>query len=510
MEAQAEIAWIPILRRPGAPVLFNSYIAVGQTAKYFGKALGMDFEFRNYGYIDGDILFTGPELGAIRGIVAANVPQPDYLNEKAKRCYEESEKLLEISSQIAELKDLGSLSNKELKDWFDKYSEQVLKTIPFLNYIVVVEMVLQEELGKRIEEPLSRSGKEELLDQYLKDLISPPMDANPALAVIELTEIAASIQENPEIVRLFEGPVPEIKELLEKEHPALLNRLTAYIDKYAWMGTYHYRGSPTTLDDVIADLKVSLKKDCAKQLGFIREESRDRERIFESIAEELELSEETLGVIKVGRENLYLRQYRHDVLLMAGSRVRGLLTGIAQRLNTDYLSLNYLTFQEISEAIEEGQIPEKVNFKERKRDFAFFFEDGKLRIITSKDLAEERAARAVVIERVPELTGFVAFAGKYVGRVKIVDLLEEIAKMEAGDVLVAAMTNPYYVPAMIRAGAIVTDEGGILSHAAIVSRELGIPCIIGTDKATKVFKDNDLIEVDATGIRGVVRLVRAA
>ena len=72
------------------------------------------------------------------------------------------------------------------------------------------------------------------------------------------------------------------------------------------------------------------------------------------------------------------------------------------------------------------------------------------------------------------------------------------------------MTNPYYVPAIIRAKAIVCDEGGILSHAAIVSRELGIPCVIGTKIATKVLEDGDLIEVNASGTKGIVKILKKA
>ena len=72
--------------------------------------------------------------------------------------------------------------------------------------------------------------------------------------------------------------------------------------------------------------------------------------------------------------------------------------------------------------------------------------------------------------------------------------------------LVAVVTHPDYVPAMQRAVAIVTDEGGITSHAAIVSRELGLPCIVGTEHATKALKDGDFVEVDATS--GFVRKLK--
>ena len=71
--------------------------------------------------------------------------------------------------------------------------------------------------------------------------------------------------------------------------------------------------------------------------------------------------------------------------------------------------------------------------------------------------------------------------------------------------MISHMTNPDIVPAMKIAGAIVTDQGGITSHAAIVSRELGVPCLIGTKIATQVFKEGDLVEVDADN--GVARKV---
>jgi pyruvate,water dikinase len=87
--------------------------------------------------------------------------------------------------------------------------------------------------------------------------------------------------------------------------------------------------------------------------------------------------------------------------------------------------------------------------------------------------------------------------GKATGRVKILKSVKEINKIEKGDILVAVMTRPDYVPAMKKAAAIVTDEGGVTSHAAIVSRELGIPCIIGTKIATKILKDGMLVEVNA-------------
>ncbi|MEM4254858.1 MAG: phosphoenolpyruvate synthase [Candidatus Norongarragalinales archaeon] len=100
------------------------------------------------------------------------------------------------------------------------------------------------------------------------------------------------------------------------------------------------------------------------------------------------------------------------------------------------------------------------------------------------------------------LQGLPASPGIATGRVKIVLNLNQLDKVQKGDILVTKMTTPDFVPAMKRATAIITDEGGMTAHAAIVSRELGIPCVVGTRKATAALSDEQLVTVDAK--RGVV------
>ncbi len=100
----------------------------------------------------------------------------------------------------------------------------------------------------------------------------------------------------------------------------------------------------------------------------------------------------------------------------------------------------------------------------------------------------------------------VANKGKVKGVIKIIEDAKYISKLKKGEILVANETTPDYVIGMRIAGAIITNQGGLTSHAAITSRELKIPCIIGTKIATKVLKDGDEVEVDAE--RGVVRIIR--
>ena len=102
-----------------------------------------------------------------------------------------------------------------------------------------------------------------------------------------------------------------------------------------------------------------------------------------------------------------------------------------------------------------------------------------------------------------ECTGTVGYRGIARGIVRIVSGVRTMDRVYEGDILIAPMTLPDILPAMKKAAAFVTDEGGIMCHAAIIAREMKKPCVIGTKFATRIFKDGDVIEVNAN--TGVVR-----
>jgi pyruvate,water dikinase len=107
-----------------------------------------------------------------------------------------------------------------------------------------------------------------------------------------------------------------------------------------------------------------------------------------------------------------------------------------------------------------------------------------------------------------EIKGTVASVGKVRGKAVIIKDYNDLDKEYNNCILVSVMTSPDITPAIKKAKAIITDEGGITCHAAIISRELNIPCIIGTKNATKVLRDGDLVEVDAN--RGIVKILKRA
>lgn len=141
------------------------------------------------------------------------------------------------------------------------------------------------------------------------------------------------------------------------------------------------------------------------------------------------------------------------------------------------------------------KIEQYYNFPE---DIEWALERGKLYIIQARAVTtlEEKKTEAVV--GTPILEGYGASPGVASGTVRIVKDLSEIDRIQKGDILVTEMTSPDYVPAMEKSAAIVTNAGGTTCHAAIVSRELSIPCIVGTQKATEVLKEGMMITVDAS------------
>ena len=140
------------------------------------------------------------------------------------------------------------------------------------------------------------------------------------------------------------------------------------------------------------------------------------------------------------------------------------------------------------------------NLYQFPQDIEWAKEDNKLfivqtRPVTTLGVKEQKLAE---IKAEPLFTGEAASLGVASGTVRIVPDPSQVDKVRKGDVLVAEMTSPDFAPALNRAVAIITDRGGRTSHAAIVSRELGIPCVVGTEKATKVLTDGQEVTVDGS------------
>jgi len=171
---------------------------------------------------------------------------------------------------------------------------------------------------------------------------------------------------------------------------------------------------------------------------------------------------------------------------------------VAEKLGPEYVRTQCLTDEEVVALAKEFQRVEDHYRFPQDIEWAYDAGDERFYILQARPittLAETGEGEVLV-------KGMAASPGVATGRVILVRTVEDIVGVKEGDVLVTVMTNPDMVPAMKKAAAIVTDEGGRTCHAAIVSRELGIPCIVGTKTATQVLKPGTEVTVDAT--RGVV------
>jgi len=167
------------------------------------------------------------------------------------------------------------------------------------------------------------------------------------------------------------------------------------------------------------------------------------------------------------------------------------------------VSSKYRKAQKLSDEkiVELAKIGKKIeNHYGFPQDIEWTLMDDKLEIVQSRPVTTikevDRSKEHIEINLPVILKGSPASPGIAVGFPKVISGIKELGKIKQGDILVAEMTNPDYVPAMKRSAAIVTDKGGRTSHAAIVSRELGIPCVVGAEKATKILKADTTITVN--------------
>ena len=240
----------------------------------------------------------------------------------------------------------------------------------------------------------------------------------------------------------------------------------------------------------------------------------DKKESQKLLIAKLSLPENIIQYFKYLRQLSYLQELKkttqtrsHPVLQMVVKKE------IAKRLNIPAEYVDYMSHLEIGKCLLDNRIFSElfVHVGERLKSSVFIMRELKYEWLIGPDaktFLKTHGLTESFDDNIQELKGAIASRGLAEGLVKVCRFSTEIEKIQDGDVLVTAMTTPDFVPAMKKASAIITDEGGITCHAAIVSRELGKPCIVGTKVATKVLKDGDMVEVDANN--GIIKILERA
>jgi len=298
----------------------------------------------------------------------------------------------------------------------------------------------------------------------------------------------------------------ELSKVQEEERSLLkvaLNRknIKKHIQEFKYLG-YNFEGPVFPDNYFLKRVKDALKDKISPKakIALIEEEKAQAEKIHNELIKNLRIDKNHKQLLELTKGFIYSKDYRKMSLVQSYYEIEPLLKELARRFNLTLGEFRNCLLVEV-EQMALGKIEKPADLAARTRGCLFAVIDGNLPGRVFVD-ARFRQMRHYLLQK-EDLTevnyfhGQTACIGKARGRVKIVNSTADLKKMKKGDILVSQMTNPDLVPAMKLAGAIVTDLGGITSHAAIVSRELKKPCVIGTKIATKVLKDGDLIEVDA-------------
>jgi phosphohistidine swiveling domain-containing protein len=252
------------------------------------------------------------------------------------------------------------------------------------------------------------------------------------------------------------------------------------------------------------------KEEARERLAALIKNRSDHRAAFGSLLERIGEDSYTAALFKTANEATYFRSRRTEMLYSSSAFNQKLFEELAKRLTLSATrDLVWFYAEEITKALG-GEPPDTASFEMRKSAYALLSDyDGKYWHWEGKDAEKIYNSYSTHSSiRKPmgnELRGRGAFPGIVTGPARLIVGLNDMFAVKEGDILVTHATNVNFMPILRKVAGIVTEEGGILSHASIISRELKIPCIIGTRIATKVFKDGDIVEVDAD--RGIARIL---
>ncbi|MBI2547832.1 hypothetical protein HYW21_00625 [Candidatus Woesearchaeota archaeon] len=269
---------------------------------------------------------------------------------------------------------------------------------------------------------------------------------------------------------------------------------------YQWLPCLDLHNTPWTLTQVEAYIKeVKPSSNTLSELSL------------DDAVQRANLNTKEQGIFKMIAELAYLKDKRDDFRRQGIFSIQPFFTALGKRMGLSLQEIAYLTEKEILAACEDAvstTLPEKTLsalIAQRKQGFLMYLQNNETNttICVTEHIPKTLAQLGFKEDAIDQtiIKGMGATKGKAKGKVAIVRTVGDLRHVTPGSILVAVTTHPDYVPAMQKAAAIVTDEGGLLSHAAIVSRELGLPCIVGTGNATKVLKNGNFVVVDAdTGV----------
>jgi len=344
--------------------------------------------------------------------------------------------------------------------------------------------------GEEILEKALKKASKEIKPAELEILLTPPRPSWLQRERLELLGIAERILKNRKLLKVI------IKE-----------KLQAHSAKYHWLHNdfasviylnpdYFYKNLLSLLKD---RNKLRAEREMRKNLTELK-------RKKEKIIKKYKLSAETKNTLNFLSILGNLRDERKSYNQMAGVALKKFANAFAQKAKLDIKIIENSFFWEIKDILKLTSV-DKRRILYRFKGILFFVGLGKeKKEYYGKEAGALNLFLGKLISQKKDLKGMAAYRGIARGEVKIIKGKNDFYKMKKGNILVAPNTRPEYVPIMKMAGAIISEEGGITCHSAIVARELKIPCIVGVQGVMLLLKDGDMVEVDANN--GLVKIVK--
>jgi rifampicin phosphotransferase len=460
--------------------------------KYFSKEAGLDVphfdcvfggDSRGYNKIEQKTKFIGKFLKACE--------DDKYLQFLFKKILKRVNEIDKLTLEISRKKH----KNKKeiLMDW-KIFNELFLQIIPWFYYPYYISE----------ENFLTNKVKKGLL-KYKKE-IEKITDINNALLILSYPSKDNKLQEEQNDLYQIVKFVLENKNY--KTSSKLRKMTDSYLDKYSWMTTFiELPLELSNKSDLNKKINDSIKNNFLKEFEIREERKIENHKLEERILKIIKENKSLIKDIKNAKYLGWILSASVEDLFLALSRLIPFYKKIAKNIGVKYSDWIYFTADEIEDMLLRKKI--EYDLIARKKSYFYIMENGKRDMI----FGEEAQKRTEEIDKklnsisndIKEITGTPVYPGVVEGLAHICFTPDESKKLKEGEILVCGMTSPDYVPAMKKSKAVVTDEGGVLCHAAIISRELGKTCVVGTKMSTKAIKTGDKIIVD--GDRGLVILL---
>lgn len=395
---------------------------------------------------------------------------------------EEVKKYLEYLNN----KDLSILSFNELSEEIKKFNDIYIKS--FIPGMTRPEDYLTDRLEKELIE--LKFSKDDIDNIFAKISTCPnyyPLSYSEE--PLDLLKIALAVKKGDDINKLID------------EH----------VQKYSWIkGPVEFDDTSFTREDYLERLENLLGTNIEEKIENINNVRKENDIQYQRILEQYEFTSKVEKLIKAIRDFIFLRTYTteySDRLFFEGRH--SIFKEISKRTNIPDQDLIMLDDKEILDILSNQGIMSKeikTGLENRKKGFAMIWINGKVQTVFGDESLELQNEIAGVYKTSGNegdivdsnvISGNIANRGKVKGIARVLTTYKDIYKVQKGDIIVATMTTPDYVSAMEKAAGFITDEGGITCHAAILSREFNVPCIVGTVNATKEIKDGEMIELDA-------------